>query len=141
MIRETSIEVYNKIKDDGLLSRRRFEVYEILFKHGPLTGNEIVRVARRKYPDANQTGFNARLSELKRMEVIVEVGEKPDDVSGYRCYLWDVTNKIPKDLPKIKRMSRAHLEKCREVLLEVWKSNDLPRWIKDYIASKFVEDK
>jgi len=139
-IRSTSREVYFKIKEDGLLSKRRLEVYEILYKHGPLTANEIVRIAKEKYPNANQTGFNARLSELKRMEAIIEVGEKQDAVSGHRCYLWDVTDKMPKALPKNARLSRSHLEKCRKILVEVWSDKSLPKHIKDYITKSFKEE-
>ena len=71
-MRHTSIEAFNKIKEEGLLSRRKMEVYEILFRHGPLTAHEIVSIARDKYPQANQTGFNARLSELKEVGYINE---------------------------------------------------------------------
>jgi hypothetical protein len=136
-MRETSIEVYEKIKGEGLLSRRRFEVYAILYDHGPMTGNEIIKVAKSMYPDANQSGFNARLSELKKMGVAVEVGEKPDDVSGNRCYLWDVTSKLPTALPKINRLPRAHLEKCRDILAKIWESGELPTGVRDYITSQF----
>lgn len=100
MTRRTSAQAYRRIEEDGLLSRRRWQVYDILYKHGPLTANEIVRYARRYHPTANQTGFNARLSELKRIGVAVEVGEKPDAVSGQKCFLWDVTDALPLKLPK-----------------------------------------
>ena len=48
-IRQTSIDCYNKIKAEGLLSKRRLEVYEILFHHGQLTANEIVRISKKTY--------------------------------------------------------------------------------------------
>ena len=103
MIRQTSIEAYNTIKENGLLSKRRWEVYDILFHHGPLTAHEVVQVARKQYPYANQTSFNARLSELKKEGVAIEVGSKTNEVSGVSNYLWDVTSGLPikYDKPKI----------------------------------------
>jgi len=94
-VRQTSIETYRKIESDGLLSKRRFEVYSMLFDSGPLTANEIVRHSKQHYPNTNPSSFHARLSELKRLGVAVEVGTKQDPVSGNRCYIWDVTDKLP----------------------------------------------
>ena len=94
--RRTSLETYKKIKENGLLSKRRWQVYDILFQYGPITANELCRIALTKYPEANQTSFNARLSELSRMGVIYEVGEQTDRVRGNRSILWDVTDTMPK---------------------------------------------
>ena len=91
MMRQTSLDAYRQIEAEGLLSKRNWEVYEALFHHGPLTAHEIVQLMRSKYPQANQTGFNARLSELKRIGVVTEVGEKKNPVSGKMNYIWDVT--------------------------------------------------
>lgn len=107
MIRQTSVDAYHAIRDEGLISKRKFEVYEILFHHGPLTAHEIVYMARSKYPLANQTGFNARLSELKTLGLAIEVGEKINPVSGKLNYLWDVTDKRPVNFEK------PHREKCK----------------------------
>lgn len=120
-MRLTSINAYNRIKDEGLLSQRRLEVYQILYQHGPLTANEIVRKAKESHPNVNQTGFNARLSELKRMKVVAEVGDRHDEVSGHRCLLWDVTDGLPSKLV-VNDLTRKHLLKCREVLQKVYVS-------------------
>ena len=108
MAREISYEAYKIIKENGLLSERRFQVYDILYRHGPLTAHEIVSIARKKYPVANQTGFNARLSELKRMGAVIEVGEKLNKVSNCSNYLWDVTKNLPVKLEKLKRTKCQH---------------------------------
>ena len=100
--RETSFEAYRTIRDNGLLSVRRFEVYEILFYHGPLTAHEVVKIARKRYPLANQTTFNARLSELKERGVVMNCGVKKNPVSGVDNLLWDVTAKLPIKLKKKK---------------------------------------
>lgn len=108
MTRQTSVETYRLIESDGLLSKRRFEVYSILFNSGPLTAHEIVATARKQYPLANQTGFNARLSELEKLGVVETVGEKNNPVSGHKNLLWDVTDKLPSKLEKPARVKCKH---------------------------------
>lgn len=107
-MRSTSIATYNEIKASGLLSKRRFEVYDTLFHHGPMTANDLVRHFKAQNPDANQTGWNARFSELERMGAIKEVGTKKDLVSGNDCTLWDVTSELP---VKLEKSSKGELKK------------------------------
>ena len=112
MTRETSIDCYEQIKAEGLLSKRRMEVYEMLFQHGAMTANEIVRKSKKVYPNTNASSFNARLSELKARGAIIEVGEKKDAVSGNNCFVWDLTDKLPtkpnkRETPKGKRVGQA----------------------------------
>ena len=109
-MRQTSIDAYNQIKAEGLLSKRRFEVYQILAHNGPMTAHEVVSIARDKYPYANQTGFNARLSELQTLGCIKTVGEKINPISGKFNTLWETTDGLPVE-PK-KKVSK--LEKAVE---------------------------
>lgn len=101
MRRQTSIETYNKIKSSGLLSNRRFEVYDMLYHSGPMTANDLVRLQKEKNPNANQTGWNARFSELEKMGVIKAIGTKKDSISGNECVVWETTNELPAKLPKV----------------------------------------
>jgi hypothetical protein len=119
-LRKTSIEAYKQITASGLLSRRRMEVYEILFHHGPLTAHGVVEFARSFAPSANQTSFNARLSELKRLGVVQEVGYKDDVVSGHKCILWDVNDQLP-DASKLLRSGRVSSSDMgyRKALLDI----------------------
>jgi len=94
-IRQTSIDAYNEILFNGLLSKRRWEVYNFLYQNGPLTAEEI-RVAL--CPNLGN-GITPRLSELKALGVIVEVGTKKNP-SGMEAILWDVTGNLPIALPK-----------------------------------------
>jgi len=94
----TSKIAYKTIIENGLLSKRRLEVYQILLKYGPLTAYEIVEKARTKYPSANQTGFNARLSELREMGVVEKDGEKLNKISGHNNIIWKLNDKLPKKL-------------------------------------------
>jgi hypothetical protein len=99
-----SVASYSLIEKNGLLSKRRLEVYSILFKNGALTAHEVVAIARKKSPNANQTGWNARFSELAEMGVIQAVGEKKNPVSNTTNTIWDITGKLPSKLtPKASR--------------------------------------
>jgi hypothetical protein len=91
MARETSIAAYNKIKTDGSLSNRRWEVYDVLFQHGPLTASEIeVRITSPKSPSRG-SNVHARLIELEERGVAREVGQVACSVSGMTVIQWDVT--------------------------------------------------
>jgi hypothetical protein len=94
--RLTSLEALEKIKASGLLPARQLQVLEILCLHGPLTAHEVVEKARATHPLANQTSFNARLSELERKGCVRCLEQtKPNPVSGMECYLWEALPNIP----------------------------------------------
>ncbi|MEJ7644312.1 MAG: hypothetical protein WKF87_06935 [Chryseolinea sp.] len=107
-MRQTSLATYHEIVASGLLSKRRLEVYDVLFHHGPMSANDLIRRIIRDHPYANQTGWNARFSELQRMGAIKEVGTKKDEVSGHECIVWDVTHTLP---VKIEKTDKAELKK------------------------------
>lgn len=99
MTRQTSIEAYNTIKENGLLSKRRWEVYQTLYEHGPLSQVETSFSLRGKL----DWGINPRFSELKKMGLIIEVGKTIDPRTGQTVLLWDVTSNLPKKFEKPKR--------------------------------------
>ena len=94
-IRQTSTEAYHAIRDQGLLSQRRFEVYETLVMYGPATAGEMVAAARARGIEALRHSLIPRLAELKTLGVIKEVGERPCKRSGHNCVVWDVTPNLP----------------------------------------------
>lgn len=101
MIRQTSIQAYTNIKQNGLLSKRRFEVYAWLFEHGPATAG---RVSQGIHGNRNNTA--TRLTELRNMGVVQEVGEATE-ITGETVIQWDVTALLP---TKFKRSSSSRLE-------------------------------
>ena len=130
-MRPTSLETYRNIRENGLLSKRKWEVYDIVYKHGPITANEIVRMSKRKYPNGNASSFNARLSELKTMGVAVEVDKTTDKVSGNSCFLWQLTDSLP-----TKIIPRPSAAKLRAALAMVYNHYDLPSHIKELIKDQ-----
>ncbi len=109
MIRQTSIEAYNTIKDNGLLSERRWQVYNVLFHHGPLTATQIAS----KIPGIKSASVgnnsHARLGELRQMGCVVETGYVECPLSGMTVIRWDVTDKVP---VKFERPSRVKCTHC-----------------------------
>lgn len=103
-MRDTSIAAYNQIKEEGLLSKRRLEVYSVLFHNGPLTCGEVWR-DHFKIRGVSQNSINPRLSELRNAGVLIETGERSCRVTGKTCITWDVTSKLPVETVKKKEKS------------------------------------
>ena len=88
---QTSIDCYNQIKNEGLLSKRRFECYEALLKNGPCTSGEAMHDRLNGRNVLSQS--RARFTELRDRGVIYEIKpERKCRVSGYKCIVWDVTS-------------------------------------------------
>lgn len=102
MVRKTSIAVFRQIEAEGLLSKRRFQAYKVLFDMGPLTAMEVSHAAR-------IPGLWKRCSELKEMGVVEEVGERTCKVTGRLAYLLDVNENKP--VKKVKTQ-KPPIEKC-----------------------------
>lgn len=101
MVRNTSIEVYRRIEEEGLLSKRRFQVYSVLFKHGPLTGTQLSKIVRANFGDWSMSEtIRNRLTELRDQGVVDELGKVECPVNGNEVILWDVNSNLPKELPK-----------------------------------------
>lgn len=99
MVRKTSIEVYRRIVSEGLLSKRRLDIYSVLFHEGPLTANEVFKRLLGK-SNINSANTGARLFELREMGAAEETGTRKCSVTGNNVIVWDVTGKLPKKPPK-----------------------------------------
>lgn len=96
--RQTSVDAFREIESSGLLSRLRFEVYRWLYENGPATAKE-VELGLKK--GIESTGvWSTRLSELKRLGVIEEIGKTQCKFSGHEVIEWDVTANLPRKLEK-----------------------------------------
>lgn len=91
MVRQSSIEAFKHIKENGLLSARRFNVYEFIVLHGPCTFKQIDMALRQ--PTITSGSYSGRLSELRRMGLIKEVGTTKCPVSGNTVILWEATDR------------------------------------------------
>jgi hypothetical protein len=104
VVRNTSREVYEQIKREGLLSQRRWQVYDTLYNHGPLTGAQVAKLVKARYGKwcESETVRN-RLTELREMEAIEELDEVACPTNGRRVILFDVTNRLPRKIVKKRR--------------------------------------
>lgn len=99
MTRKTSVETYREIIMNGLLSKMRFETYDLLFEHGPLTANQLMELAKYLNPKKTHQALESlgrRLSELRDLGTVEELGEILCPVTKRKVILWDVTDNVPK---------------------------------------------
>lgn len=106
LTRETSKEAYTKIKDSGLLSKRKWQVYDHVFVHGPVIARD---VWKKIAPETSTGSICTRLSELREMGVVKEVGTKVDQATGMTVIEWDVTANLPRKLQKKKTVEDIRL--------------------------------
>jgi len=109
MVRQTSIDCYNQIKSEGLLSLRRLEAYKALLKISPCTATEL-----QKSMDYNSGGRDCmkRLSELRDTGVIYEVRTRKCNVTGKIVIEWDSTDKLPQGKVVNTNAKPNNLKKC-----------------------------
>ncbi len=115
-MRQTSIDAYNDIKENGLLSRTRLIVYACLFRDGPMTQSETeaALASSNSGKPKRVTSYHKRFAELERQKVIAVVGERICRITGRKVTEWDVTAALPVALPKEeplrKQLARANKE-------------------------------
>lgn len=102
MIRNTSAESFKAIRESGVLSLRRLQVYEILFDHGPMTGSELALRFQKLHGSRtpNQANVVTRLGELRDMGVAEEIRTRRCSVTGMNVIEWDLNDRLPKPLKK-----------------------------------------
>ena len=104
-VRQTSVWAYMAIRSNGLLSRKRWQVYSYIFYHGPTHGPEI---------GEHVTGGWKRVSELIDLGVVEEVGLTTNKKTNMTVYEVDVT----KSLPFGKIRTRSSSKKGEKALLK-----------------------
>ena len=101
MTRKTSIDTYNTVSNNGLLSKIRLQIYQTLYHHGAMSINETFK---KIYPgDANGqkiTSYGPRFAELKKIGVIEECGERPCNTTGHTVLVFQTTDNIGEALPR-----------------------------------------
>ena len=91
--RQTSIDCYHQIKAEGLLSKRRFEVYQAIFRKAPCTSSEAMQGLLNAGNVLSQS--RARFTELRELGVIYEVRERKCRITGRVVIEWDLTDNLP----------------------------------------------
>lgn len=110
MTRQTSIDAYYEIKQSGLLSKLRFDVYEYVYIKGPSTAKAIFKglseqVVAAGSEQPNSGVYTTRCSELRDLGVFRELPKIKCPDSGHMVIEWDVMRTALPVTPK-KKTSR-----------------------------------
>lgn len=132
---DNSLNAYYQIRDEGLLSKMRMMVYEVIVKHGPINATQIYREHLRH---VQQHSVTPRFSELLRQGVIKLHHTAPCPYTGYESDFFVQTNQLPKKLPKgPKKYTYKQSEERRvayyKALVAIWQDKRTPKFIRDII--------
>jgi hypothetical protein len=119
--RKTSIECFNKIKQEGLLSKRRFEVYEALYTSAPCTSSEAIRNAKTTF---GVFGVSSRFTELRDSGVIYEKGEKQCTITGRNVIEWDLTDRLPVNFKNNNKTKKQKINDAINSFRELYKNKN-----------------
>jgi hypothetical protein len=92
-IRQSSINCYNQIKAEGLLSKLRLRTLNAMLNSAPCTAQEL-----QDYIDKNKIQVKHAwklLSQLRDLGVIYEKTERNCKITGRVVIEWDLTDKLP----------------------------------------------
>lgn len=94
-----------------------------------------------RLPQGSASGtYSGRMSELRDMGVLQELGTVECQYTGNTVILWDVTTDLPRKLDKqTAKPTRKRLEQLREILIEVYKHPELPTKIRRLIDQRVAE--
>jgi predicted transcriptional regulator len=117
--RQTSVDCYNEIRENGLLSKMRFEVYSALLSIGkPSTTREVYETMNVLKQEAT------RFTELRKLGVIYEVQNRKCTITGRTSIEWDLTDKLPIDYKNNKKTKKQRLDAALNSLRELYKNKD-----------------
>jgi len=131
-IRDTSIEAYHQIRDEGLLSPMRQRVLDVLVQIRPATSGEIgAQFPKSKGGRGEAGNVHARLNEMRRLGVVYEVRLRKCTVTEKNVIEWDVTGNLPSgsaqgDSPK-KRELEAAVVRLEKRVRDLERENE---WLK-----------
>lgn len=116
MARQTSIETYHQIVAEGLLSMRRLQVYQVVFESGPLTGTQIAQKVKAQHGSwSHSETIRNRLTELRDLGCVRELGEIKCPVTGRAAILWDVTAELPRtNKREFKQTKKQRIEELEQ---------------------------
>ena len=124
--RQTSIDCYRQIKSEGLLSKRRLQVYEILLENGCLTGTELSILFKQKHFSSNHSeGIRNRISELFDRGVVYEKGIVECKSTGRKVIQWDLTDKLPLKIKNSNKTKKQKINDALNSLRELYKNKDI----------------
>jgi predicted transcriptional regulator len=117
--RQTSIDCFNEIKRNGLLSKMRFEVYSALLSMGkPSTTREVYQTMNVLKQEAT------RFTELRNLGVIYEVQNRKCTVTGRTSIEWDLTDRLPVNFKNKNKTKKQRIEDAINSFRELYKNKN-----------------
>jgi hypothetical protein len=121
-MRQTSIDCYNQIKEEGLLSKLRLSTHYAMLHSSPCTASEL-----QNYIDKN--GIKVKhalklLSQLRDLGVVYEKGERNCNVTGRVVIEWDLTDKLPIDKKISAQSKKDRVNNALNALRELYKNKN-----------------
>jgi hypothetical protein len=120
-INQNSLDAFNHIKKNGLLSDKRLKVYQI-FVHNPngLTGSEVSDIYKKNYPSSQHSEtIRNRITELRDMGVLDEVGNVPCKFTKRTVMKYKVNTNMPSKLV-VKKSLNTNIDEIISDLKRVW---------------------
>jgi hypothetical protein len=135
-VRKTSIEAYEKILKEGLLSPRRWEIYATVFNHGPMTSAEaFAKINQDKSNIKVLTQSRARFTELREMGLLQELEPVICSITNNRVIQWDVTSNLPTKIIKPETKTKKieaitiELEKTHLLITDIFERQSVADYI------------
>ena len=121
-MRQTSINCYNQIKAQGLLSKLRLATHYAMLYSAPCTAGEL-----QSYIDKN--GIKVKhawklLSQLRDLGVVYEKDERKCNVTGRVVIEWDLTDNLPIKPTTTSNTKKQRVEDTLSALRELYKTKD-----------------
>jgi hypothetical protein len=120
-INQNSMDAFNHIKKNGLLSDKRLKVYQI-FVGNPdgLTGSEVSDIYKKNYPTSQHSEtIRNRITELRDMGVLDEVGNVICKFTKRTVMKYRTNTNIPTKLV-VKKSLNTNIEEIISDLKKVW---------------------
>lgn len=106
-MRQTSIESFHRIKENGVLTKMELMVYEAIFSIGPATIKEIcVNLA-----PVPETSISPIFARLERKGTIKTVSKRKCKITGNMVLEWDCTSGVPADAKPVRPATYNELKK------------------------------
>ena len=107
----TSISTYNEIKNNGHLSAKRFQVYDLFYEFGNMTGSQVSKIYKSRFPSSKTSEtIRNRITELVKMKVVDELGTTSCEDSGREVTLYGLNDNLPIKLELPKTMHQKKMD-------------------------------
>lgn len=118
--RQTSIDCYNQILTEGLLSKLRLKTLNALLFSAPCTAGEL-----QNYIEKNKIQVKHSwklLSQLRNLGVIYEKDVRKCKITSRNVIEWDLTDKLPKDIKLSNNTKKSRVKNTLKALRQLYKN-------------------